>query len=67
MEIANNLREKARFLALPADELLALFMKAFEAGDLDWIQMLSCLFVMLPDDQQVAYYREQYRLAILGK
>ena len=66
-EVVGAISEKTRFFELPPDMLFEQFLVAFEGEDLRWIQMLSCLHVMLPDDPQVAIYREQYRLAFCKK
>ena len=62
-EVVRALCDKARYFSYAPAELLALFITAFETGDMQWIQMLSCLSVLIPNDPQVAMYRAQYRQA----
>jgi len=57
-------QEKARYFEQSPDMLLAEFIRAFEAGDSNWIHILSCLYIMIPDDPQVAMYRSHYILAL---
>jgi hypothetical protein len=66
-EVVIALARKGELLRLFPKELLIRFLSAFESGNLCWIQMLSCLSILLPNDPQVILYREQYRLILDNK
>ena len=60
-EVVDALKAKTHYFEMSPETLFAQFLSAFNGEDLQWIQMLSCLHVMMPDDPQVANFREQYR------
>lgn len=63
-QFINKLKEKQAYLNQPVQYLSESFMSALREGDLEWIKILDCLGILLPQDEGVMYYKLQYYTAL---
>ncbi|KIL40661.1 hypothetical protein SD70_12160 [Gordoniibacillus kamchatkensis] len=63
-EYVQKLKEKQYYLNQPVEQLLENFLNALDTGDLKWVQMLNCIGILLPANEDVIYYQLEYNKAI---